>query len=36
MQEAVWVDAPCPAGLRLTALPARRDGDPWAVALGLS
>lgn len=34
--DGVWVDAPCPGGLRLTALPARRDGDPWAVAPGLS
>lgn len=34
--DGVWVDAPCPGGLRLTALPAWRDGDPWAVAPGLS
>lgn len=33
---SVWVDAPCPGGLRLSALPTRSDGDPWAVALGLS
>lgn len=31
-----WVDAPCPGELRLTAPSARCDGDPWAVALGLS
>lgn len=34
--DSVWVDVPCPGGLRLTALPAWRDGDPWAVAPGLS